>query len=499
MRLYLNSIQGRPLQQHQRIIVDNRKMRRAIISIALGFFCASAKPASLRLRRGDLEQGLRRNLRQEGDEWYLPESQDDVDTLKSIPRTYLFGAGDSSDWGKLDDNSSGLPTLIEVEALRLGEWIIQVSAGSLHSMVVTSKGRILTAGSLREEGRGLGRDSSNTKFEAVTEVYPLNEDDTEYSMSSETYTFTKVVGSQHFSFALDHNGDVWSTGVNSHGQLCLGDTTSRDRFHQVQIPESDKDTEQRSFSSKARIVDIALGEKHTLLLREDGVLWGCGWNQFGQILPIKGDNVLSPSKIMIDAPDNNDETSATDDRPINHEVVTQIAAGRGQSYFLTESGHIYASGTNFHGQLCLGHKNEMSLPSLVAGVDKYLSEGSDFSLLDEGVKVKHIAAGRSSLYVLLSDGQMLSCGKNIHGQLGLGVVDRDVDTPTVMDVAKATRVFSSSSSFGAFFVNEDATIYRVGFGFGARENWRPTPVACPDGGLGRDISRKRPHSLLSPG
>ena len=209
--------------------------------------------------------------------------------------------------------------------------------------------------------------------------------------------------------------------------------------------------------------------------------------------------MLSPSKIMIDAPDNNDETDAIGDRPINHEVVTQIAAGRGQSYFLTESGHVYASGTNFNGQLCLGHRDDMPLPTLVAGVDNYLEAGNDFSLLDEGVKVKQIAAGRSSLYVLLSNGQMLSCGKNIHGQLGLGVVDRDVDTPTVMNVAKSTRVFSSSTSFGAFFVNDDATIYRVGFGSGARENWRsPDVVACPDGEFGStevEIAAGNDHAL----
>ena len=250
-------------------------MRRAIVAIAIvsvgGWgFCASAQPASL-VRRGDLEHRIRK-LQEGDDEWYLPSTPDDVDNLKSMPGTYLFGAGDSTNWGQPDgqdgksgSNSIGLPSLIEVEALRSDEWIIQVSAGSLHSMVLTSEGRILTAGSLREEGRGLGRDSSNTQFEAVTEVYELNESKGEHSKAKGTYKFTKVLGSQHFSVALDDKGRVFSTGTNSYGQLCLNDTTSRDRFHQVHIPESDKDTD--PFSPIARIVDIAGRAAHAVASR----------------------------------------------------------------------------------------------------------------------------------------------------------------------------------------------------------------------------------------
>jgi len=49
---------------------------------------------------------------------------------------------------------------------------------------------------------------------------------------------------------------------------------------------------------------VALGERHTLLLREDGKVFGCGGNQYGQLgIGVKGGNVLSLSEIAIDVPD----------------------------------------------------------------------------------------------------------------------------------------------------------------------------------------------------
>ena len=269
---------------------------------------------------------------QQHTEWYLPNN----DNSNSIKRSWLFGAGDSTDWGGMGSGHK-IPQQIIIPSLLSGEYITGISTGGQHSAILTNTGRILTAGS--SVSGALGRDISSSGFVPVTEV----------DQSSSLPTFVKVVASQDYSLAIDSLGNLWTTGTNAYGQLCQGDTVSRDRFNKVQMP-----------SNVGRIVDVVAGERHTLIRQEsNGKVWGCGWNEYGQLgIGVKGKNVLSPVEIKIDDPDSNDDM-------INHEFIINMAAGRGSSYFLTSSGHVYAAGTNYKGQLCLGHRDNRPLPARI--------------------------------------------------------------------------------------------------------------------------------------
>ena len=430
-------------------------------------------------------RSLRRQLQssKQDNELYLPG----YDSTK----TWLFGAGDSSEWGATTAISTmemnhHRPTLIDISALDQGEYVTDTSAGTLHSTVVTNQGRILTASSVAIETSGIGRDTfdgTQLDFQPITEVYYSKEDGTHYKNPSTPPTFSKVAASQYFTLALDTSGNVWSTGANTYGQLCLGDAISRDRFNQIAISEAEAST---------KVVDIALGERHSLLLMDNGQVFGCGWNAYGQLgIGTKGENMLSPVEILIDEPDFNNTTADT-------EIVaniTQISAGRGSSYFLTSSDHVYATGTNYEGQLCLGDRVDRPLPTILLGVEDLQGEGSDFSLRDEGVVVDLIAAGKSSFYMLLSNGQVVACGKNTHGQLGnedinnsesTSASDVASDVPAVVTaLVNVTDIFASAISFTAFFL-QDYNVYGVGqdgsgqVGNGVMQ-WNPlSEVSCPD-------------------
>ncbi|KAL7435015.1 hypothetical protein ACHAXM_004516 [Skeletonema potamos] len=397
---------------------------------------------------------FRRELQiNDDDELFLPG--------EDSTKTWLFGSGDSSEWGAPitanDGNDSTIdmnhhrPTLINVSALAQGEFVTDTSAGTLHSTVVTNQGRILTAGSVAIQTSGIGRDTidgTQLDFQPIQQVYYLDDDNTHDTNPSTPPTFSKVVASQYYTIALDTNGNVWSTGSNSYGQLCLGDTTARDRFYQVAIPEA-----------SSKVVDIALGERHTLLLMENGQVFGCGWNTYGQLgIGVKGENMLSPVEILIDEPDSDDNT--TSDTPVVANI-SQIAAGRGSSYFLTSSNHVYATGTNYEGQLCLGDRVDRPLPTMLVPVESMLNEeNNDFSLKDEGVVVHLIAAGKSSFYMLFSNGQVVACGKNTHGQLGNESTDSDVPA-VVTALTNVTDIFATAISFTAFFLQNNG-IYGVG-------------------------------------
>eukprot|EP00573_Skeletonema_grethae_P002203 CAMPEP_0201690682 /NCGR_PEP_ID=MMETSP0578-20130828/4057_1 /ASSEMBLY_ACC=CAM_ASM_000663 /TAXON_ID=267565 /ORGANISM="Skeletonema grethea, Strain CCMP 1804" /LENGTH=613 /DNA_ID=CAMNT_0048175729 /DNA_START=128 /DNA_END=1969 /DNA_ORIENTATION=- len=435
------------------------------------------------------------------DELYLPDLNimplpDDHD---DSPKTWLFGAGDSSEWGATSTNDETAnsttemnhhrPTLINISALDQGEYVTDTSAGTLHSTVVTSQGRILTASSVAIQTSGIGRDTvdgSQLDFQPITEVYYLDD-----NTPSTPPVFSKVVASQYYTMALDISGNVWATGTNTYGQLCLGDAISRDRFYQVAKAADAAAADAAAASSK--VVDIALGERHTLLLMDNGQVFGCGWNAYGQLgIGVKGTNMLEPVEILIDEPDFNNTTT---DTPIVANI-TQIAAGRGSSYFLTSSDHVYATGTNYEGQLCLGDRVDRPLPTMLMEVEQMQSNrGNDFSFNDEGVVVNLIAAGKSSFYMLLSNGQVVACGKNTHGQLGneninnteiVSASDVASDVPAMVTaLANVTDIFATAISFTAFFL-QDYGVYGVGqdgsgqIGNGALQ-WNPlSEVSCPE-------------------
>jgi len=456
------------------------------------FFLSAYGEATVNNLRSKSVRPLPRQLQSNQDnELYLPGD----DSTK----TWLFGAGDSSEWGATTTNSSTemnhhRPTLINISALGQGEFVTDTSAGTLHSTVVTNQGRILTAGSVAIQTSGIGRDTldgTQLDFQPIRQVYYLKEDNTHDKNPSTPPTFSKVVASQYYTLALDTAGNVWSTGINTYGQLCLGDTTARDRFYQVAITIA----EEEASTTTTKVVDIALGERHTLLLMENGKVFGCGWNAYGQLgIGMKGENMLTPVEILIDEPDFDNNTNDTPPPMVAN--ITQIAAGRGSSYFLTSSNHVYATGTNYEGQLCLGDRVDRPLPTMLVPVqDMLLSQGknNDFSLHDEGVVVRLIAAGKSSFYMLFSNGQVVACGKNTHGQLGNDNSDSTAaasDVPAVVTaLTNVTDIFATAISFTAFFLQNNG-IYGVGqdgsgqLGNGAMQwQWDPavSEVSCPGG------------------
>ena len=77
------------------------------------------------------------------------------------------------------------------------------------------------------------------------------------------------MGLSYHSLILENDGTLWGCGYNKYGQLGLGDTTNRTTFTQITANADD-------------IKLVYCGGNHTFILKNDGTLWGCGYNAYGQ-------------------------------------------------------------------------------------------------------------------------------------------------------------------------------------------------------------------------
>lgn len=69
------------------------------------------------------------------------------------------------------------------------------------------------------------------------------------------------------SIVLDKNGILWGWGSGTHGEL--GNSELKDFYYP---------TKMNIFDVKGKIKKICLGAAHTLILNEQGKLYGCGDN-----------------------------------------------------------------------------------------------------------------------------------------------------------------------------------------------------------------------------
>ena len=180
----------------------------------------------------------------------------------------------------------------------------------------------------------------------------------------------QVVCGGYHTYILKNDGSVWVCGRNTYGQLGLGDNTNRTTFTQV----------------TTNVKQIACDANHTFILKYDGSVWGCGYNEYGQL----GLN---------DTTNRSTFTQVTTN--INNDVK-EISCGANHTFILKYDGSVWSCGLNSSGQLGLGDStNKYEFTQIITDV-------------------KHITCGDYYTFILKYDGSLWACGNNGSGQLGLG-------------------------------------------------------------------------------
>ena len=250
-------------------------------------------------------------------------------------------------------------------------------------------------------------------------------------------TRAKVVGGWNHFVALKANGEVWTWGYNNYGQLGLGNTISATTPTKTKLYDSE-DTTQDVY-----VTDVAAGSYHTLVLKSDGTVWSAGYNAYGQLGNGNTANLTEfvqvqgiPGKVIAISANNSTSYALTEDGivygwgynkygqlgnnsttnstvPVKVQRVSgvmKMSAGENYLTILASDGTVWSTGYNANGQLGLGDKTNRTVPTQMKNTD---GTGVLTGIVD-------ISSGSIHTLLLSEEATAYAVGYNGYGQLGNG-------------------------------------------------------------------------------
>uniref|UniRef100_A0A8C2QFS7 Hect domain and RLD 3 n=1 Tax=Cricetulus griseus TaxID=10029 RepID=A0A8C2QFS7_CRIGR len=194
--------------------------------------------------------------------------------------------------------------------------------------------------------------------------------------SLEGIPLAQVAAGGAHSFALSLSGAVFGWGMNNAGQLGLSDEKDRESPCHVKLLRTQK------------VVYISCGEEHTAVLTKSGGVFTFGAGSCGQLGHGSMNDEVNPRRVL----------------ELMGSEVTQIACGRQHTLaFVPSSGLIYAFGCGARGQLGTGHTCNVKCPSPVKGY--WAAHSGQLSARADRFKyrvVKQIFSGGDQTFVLCS-------------------------------------------------------------------------------------------------
>lgn len=258
---------------------------------------------------------------------------------------------------------------------------------------------------------------------------------------SDEYKIINYDGQQNFSYFIDQNNTLYASGTNASGQLGIGTISNETRINPVKVMEnvkivrsgkngfgiiltmsgdlyafgnnqfgqlglgtgfnSDSNTNCTAFptlidlNKQHKIIDVACGAQHTLLLTENGEVFSFGSNLTGQL----GHNLEASRKTVLGTP------TMINQEYFNNEKIIQIASTEFTSFALSEQGSVYAFGENDKGLIC---NNDLDFNQYYLVPTKTLL-----------TNIKKISAKSTTAMALSEDNKVFIWGNNTFGQFGI--------------------------------------------------------------------------------
>jgi alpha-tubulin suppressor-like RCC1 family protein len=211
-------------------------------------------------------------------------------------------------------------------------------------------------------------------------------------------TATAVACGGYHTAVLLGNGTVQTFGLNTNGQLGVNDTTQRNTPVQV--------------LNISTATAVACGISHTVVLLANGTVQTFGLNTYGQLGVNDTTSRLTPVQVL------------------NITSATMIASMSSTSAFLLANGTVWTCGDNRYGALGI---------NLNTTTSSRMTPVQVWGISSSAAAISTSCNSASTMYAILSNGQVLGWGANTGGQLGVN------DT-----VSRLTPVQMITSSFPSF-------------------------------------------------
>lgn len=170
--------------------------------------------------------------------------------------------------------------------------------------------------------------------------------------------------------------------------------------------------------------------------------------------------------------------------------IKKILAASDNGYFFEKSdGSIWVSGGWISGQLGLKDK-VVTLPFSKENADKYQKQievaHTNTPVCIPGLKSKDIKSlvTNQNSFILLNSGEVLACGRNEDGQLGLGHTKPIAEFTQIPELKGVSRVINSNV-FRTYFLMQNGTVQACGnnvhgqLGVGSEQQIYSTPTKIP--------------------
>ena len=189
----------------------------------------------------------------------------------------------------------------------------------------------------------------------------------------------------------------------------------------------------------SKIIQVAAGANHTIMLDADGNVWSTGYNNSGQLGIGNTDIQVLPQKMTLVS------------------GIKEIAAGTNHSVMLTEGGYVLSVGYNSYSQLGDGSSTDRTTAVYAKNTsNQYVSDA------------KHISAGEQTTYITRkkdSEGNpqgMYVIGRNDYGQLFTKDTTKQYYAKEV-EKDKDILTMALTGYQTGLIVDEEGNVYTVGY------------------------------------
>ena len=327
-------------------------------------------------------------------------------------------------------------------ALENGPKIIKIAAGINHSMALDEDGNVYTWG-----GAAYGQIGNNRKVDANDNngvacidtgicSLPVKISGLVGGALASSPKIVDIAGGVYFTIALDENGNVYTWGDNTYGQIGNNRDPSSANNNGVTCinnnrcfsPVKISGITGGALASSPSIVSITAGHYYAMAVGEDGSVYAWGRNDYGQLgnnqatLAVDNNGVVCVSNTQCDLPIKISGLSGG--ALASNPTIVTVGGGYYHSVAADEDGNVYAWGRNNWGQLgnnqatlaidnngvvCASF-DRCNLPIKISG----LSGGA----LENSPRIDAVLAGSEASLAMDSAGNVYAWGRNYYGQIG---------------------------------------------------------------------------------